>query len=130
MLVAEVGLRGTGGDDEAVIIQNLILATEVSGYGVVFQANVAHFALDHADVVLIRQDLADGWGDFTFGKDASCYLVQQWLEEVVVGAVYDGDCNIRVLKFLGGEKATEARSNDDDMVAVTLGAIWGLRHAE
>ena len=49
-----------------------------------------------------------------FGQAGGGHLVQQWLEEVVVGAVNDDDFDIGLGQGFGGFEATKATANDDD----------------
>ena len=55
--------------------------------------------------------------DLPFGEDARRHLVEQRLEEVVVGAVDDRDPDRLAAERPGGEEAAEAAADDHDVVA-------------
>ena len=108
MIVAEVGLSGACGDNEVVVLIAADNGTEFGGHDLLFDINVSHFAFDYVNVFLVFENLSCGWRNFTSGEQSSCYLVEKWLEKVVVGAVDDSDINIGVVEFLRGEQATKS----------------------
>ena len=71
-------------------------------------------------VGLLAQHVADRRGDLALGEDPGRDLVEQRLEEVVVGPVDDRDLDIGAAQRLGGEEAAEAAA--DDHHAVSPGA--------
>ena len=75
-----------------------------------------HLAQDHAQRRVVAQHVADGGGDLALGEDPGGHLVEQGLEEVVVGPVDQGDADRRPLEGPGGEEAAEAAADDDDVV--------------
>jgi hypothetical protein len=85
-------------------------------------------ALHHAGVLLLPENLTDRRGDLTGGHDARGHLVQQRLEQVVVGPVDDGDVDVGVRQVLGGEQSAETSADDDDVVASTGGTGRGGCH--
>ena len=71
---------------------------------------------DHAQGRVVPQHVADGGRDLTLREDAGGHLVEQRLEQVVVGPVDEGDPHGRALEGAGGEQAAEAAPDDDDVV--------------
>ncbi len=72
---------------------------------------------DHAQVLVRAQHVADGRGDLALREDARRHLVQQGLEEMVVGAIDERDANGLPLEGSHGEKATEPAPDDHDVMA-------------
>ena len=119
VVVTEVGLCRTGSEDQGVILDDGFLTTQVSGDVLAVDVDVADLTLDHADVLVIRHQLTDGRGNLTFRQDTGRDLVQQWLEQVVVGAVDDGDRDVLALELLCREQTAETAADNDNVVALT-----------
>lgn len=108
-VVAEIGVHGSGGDDQVVVGQFLLgslhdAAIEVETLDFFEQAN---------DVVLPAENGTDGRSDFGRGKSAGCDLVEQGLKGMVVFAVDDRDGKGATREGAGGIEAAEASSHDD-----------------
>src|SRR5699024_11747538 len=71
------------------------------------------------DVLVVRHKLADGRCDLTLRQDTGRDLVQQWLEQVVVGAVDDSDRDVLALELLCREQTAETAADNDNVVALT-----------
>ncbi len=78
--------------------------------------DVLHLAQNNAHGVVVAEDVARGRGDLTFRKDPGRHLIEEWLEEMVIGAVNQGDPHRYPPKGLGGEQATETGADDHHMV--------------
>ena len=74
------------------------------------EVDVLHLAQDHAQRRIVAEDVADGRCDLALREDPGGHLVEQGLEEVVVGPVDEGDPHRRPLEGPGGEEAAEAAS--------------------
>ena len=74
--------------------------------------------LGHADphVAVPAQHVADGRRDLALREDAGGHLVEERLEEMVVGAVDEGDPHLGVLEGAGGEEPAEPGADDDHVV--------------
>ena len=136
VVVAEVRLVGTGGHDEAVVLQ---VDLDVAGRGVdglVGHVDLAHVAEDAGGVLLVAEHDARRRRDLADGEDAGGDLVQQRLEQVVRGPGDEGDLDVVVAgELLRREEAAEARPDDDDTVLASGsgaggpgGGVRGLGH--
>jgi hypothetical protein len=63
---------------------------------------------------LAPENGADRTGDVRCGECGGSGLIEQWLEDMVVGAVDNEDVGIGAGKGAGGGEATEAGADDDD----------------
>ena len=63
---------------------------------------------------LAAQHAAQRRGDLALGEDAGRDLVEQRLEQVVVGAVDEGDLDRRASERLRRVEAAEASTDDED----------------
>src|SRR5699024_7147860 len=66
--------------------------------------------------------------DLTFRQDTGRDLVQQWLEQVVVGAINDGDRDVLALELLCREQTAKTAADDDDVMALTCWTKGGGGH--
>lgn len=64
--------------------------------------------------------MPDGGSDLAGRQKAGRYLVQEWLEQVVVAPVYH--CKVHALagQVTGGGEAPETTANDDDAVTASF----------
>ena len=122
VVVAEVGLPGAGGDDQAVVLGDRLLAQRAGGDGAGLDVDVVDVAEDRAHVLVAGEDVAGGRGDVALGEDARRHLVEQRLEEVVAGARDEGDLDVLAAQGLRGEEAAEAGTDDDDAVLARVSA--------
>ena len=106
---------GARRDDQAVVAE---LERRAVGHRRVRDALVEVEAADlgeqHAGVVLPAQHAAQRRGDLSLGQDAGGDLVEEWLEQVVVGAVDEGDLDGRPFQCLRRVEAAEASADDED----------------
>ena len=122
--VPEVGLARAGGDDQAVVGYP---AAATDG----FDRETARVEIDGDDlaehdrrVLLVAQDVADRRRDVALGEYARRELIQQRLEQVMVGPV--DDCDIEVggaPQLLRGEEPAEPASDDRHPVAANSPAF-------
>ena len=127
MIVAEVGLSGTGGHDQRVVGGAVGVAQQDRVDGLVLQVDVGDLAEQHLAILLVLQHHASGWRDLAFGDDAGRHLVQQRLEQVVGGLGDHLDVDVGTLQLLGRVEAAEAGSDDDDLVLFRWGGT-GVGH--
>ena len=106
-VVAEVGLRGSRCHDETVVGDRLRTLRRPGGDGLGPHVDVDDLPQAHLHVVLVPHDLSGRRGDGSLREDARRHLVQQRLEEVVVGLGDHHDVHVRALQRLGGEQAAE-----------------------
>ncbi len=82
----------------------------------VLDVDLAHLGQQDGQVAHPAQHVTDGRRDLPLREDPRGHLVQEGLEEVVVGPVDDGDPHRRPLQRACGEEAAEAAAHDDDVV--------------
>ena len=118
LVVAEVGLGHTGGDDEAVIGD--LEGPEVGGRGGMHHPPVEveprHLGELDPDVLVAPDDVPDRRRDLAWREHARGNLVQQRLEQVVVAPVDQRHVDGSVGEIPGCRQATEACADDDDAV--------------
>ena len=94
LVVAEVGGRGAAGHDEAVVADGQLLAELVDVDLRASRSMSLHLAEDHTHATgSCGSTSRIGRGDLALREDAGGHLVEQRLEEVVVGAVDDRDAH-------------------------------------
>jgi len=76
--------------------------------------DVHGFTEEDFDIFLVTEDGAEGGGDFSGRERAGGYLVEEWLEEVEVAFVEEGDVGVSAVEGLGGHEARETSSQDED----------------
>ena len=81
--------------------------------GRVDAGDLAHQHREVASGNLVTQDVADGAGNRRCGQASRGHLVEQGLEQVVVGAVDDDDFDIGMRQRLGRFQTTKTATNDD-----------------
>jgi hypothetical protein len=106
--VTEVGVTGSGGDDQ-VVIRNITVRGFDFSSGDIESGNLRH---ENFNILVGRENRANRRGDFPGGKPGSGDLIEKRLEGVVILAVYHGDLGVRAAQRLGGIEAAEACSND------------------
>ena len=78
------------------------------------EVEAADVGEQHARVGLAAQHAAQRRGDLALGEDAGGDLVEERLEQVVVGAVDEGDLDGRPSECLRRVEAAEASADDED----------------
>jgi hypothetical protein len=116
LIVPEVGLSSSGCDDQGVVGDLSAPADRFERHTACVQVHVDHVAEQHARIGVAAEDVPDRWGDVALGHDAGRHLVEQRLEEVMVGAVDHGYVDRSVPQGLRGGQAAEARADYDDPV--------------
>ena len=127
MVVAEVRLPGTRGDDQRVVRGDIGVTEQFRPDRFRCQVDVGDFAQQHLSILLPAQDHPGGRRNLTRGDDAGRHLVQQRLEQVVRGLGDDLDVDVGAFEGLGGSQPAEPRANDDDFVPVRRGGS-GVAH--
>ena len=117
VVVAEVGLLGAGGHDEAVVGRHRLHAHQVRRDRLRRQVDRVDLAPQHPDVLLLAQDQPGGRGDVAFGQDSRRHLIQQRLEQMGGRLRDQGDVDIRAFERFGRVQAAESASDDDDAMA-------------
>ena len=118
VVVAEVRLARTGGDEQRVVLDDGLAVQDPGGDRPGGEVDVGDVAEQNPGVVLPGQHLTGGRGDLALGEDACGHLVEQGLEQVVRGLGDQRDVDIGVLERLGAEQPTEPRADHDDAVAL------------
>ena len=111
------GAARARGDDQRVVAEPERLAVRAGGvHGARVEVEAADLGEQHAGVVLPAQDAAQRRRDLGLGEDARRHLVEQRLEQVVVGAVDQRDLDRRAAQRARGGQAAEAAADDQDAV--------------
>ena len=116
LVVAEVrGLRAHRHDEEIV------------GEGVradvdapTLEVDLLHLAHDHAHLLVLGHDAADGRGDLRWRQARHGHLVEQRLEQMVVRAVDQGDLDRRPVERLRRLEAPETTTDDHHPTALGI----------
>ena len=112
VVVAEVAVRGTGGDDEMVVGQRLVFVEQHAARG---HVEADDFGLQDRQVAaphLAAQRVADRCAHRRRAHAGGRDLVQQRLEQVVVGAVHERDFDIGLRQRAHRFEAAEAGADD------------------
>jgi hypothetical protein len=115
--MTEVGVRAPGRDHQAVVAQHQFLA--VRGQGVhdpAVQVQVLHVGQHHARVGLLPDHAAQRRGDEAIGQDPGGDLIQQRLEQMVVGPVHDRDVDLGSGQGTRSPDPAEPAADDDHPV--------------
>jgi hypothetical protein len=111
VVVAEVAVRGAGGEDE-VVVEHLRAALQANAPR--HRVDVQRLVHHHLRVAGAAEDAADGLRDVSRRKHSQRHLVQQRLKGMVVGAVDHGDVNGQLAQPLRRGDAGESSADDDD----------------
>ena len=121
LLVAEVGMPDTGGDDEDVVRHQLPSSSDATADGV----EVHGLAEQDLDVGLAAQERPQRLGDLRGRQRSGGDLVEQGREQVVVAAIDERDAHGRVAQAAHGIEAREAAADDDEPGQRSRGGGWG-----
>ena len=114
VVVAEPVVDSTGGDDEVIKRQPRAVVQHRAACG---DVDVHHLGLQDREAPaahLAAQHMANGRRDRRRGQPGRGHLVEQRLEEVMVGAVEQGHIDLRAGQGAHGFKAAETAADDDD----------------
>ena len=115
LVVAEVGLPDAGRDDEVVVRQHDPVAARPGGdHPAALDVHVLDLGEHAAHVAVPLEDVPQRCRDLTLGEDARRALVEQRLEQVVPGAVDEGDVDRRLPQRPGREQPGETAADDHD----------------
>ncbi len=117
LVVAEVGLLGAGGHDQAVVGRHRFHAHQVGLDRLRGEVDGPDIAPQHPDVLLAAQDQPGGRRDVALGQDSGGHLIEQRLENVRGRFRDHGDVDVGALERLGRGQSAEAASDDDDTMA-------------
>src|SRR4030095_6470991 len=120
LLVTEVAVRGAGGEDQGVVLDRHSLALRtVDEDQLPYLVDTNDLSHDHRRVLLPVQDLAKRCRDLRWRQGRNRNLVEQRLEEMVVGAIDQQDSNWRVAqRFRCSESSKSATDDDDERCAI------------
>ena len=95
-VMPEVGVRAAGCDHQAVVPQHQLPAVRGQGmHDPVVQVQALDVGQHHPHIGLLPEHTAQRRRDEAFGQDPRRDLIEQRLEQVVIGPVHDGDVDIR-----------------------------------
>jgi hypothetical protein len=110
LVVAEVGVRRAAGHQQEVIGQRCAVGQHDLARR---QVDARHFAQAHRHVALPAQDVAQRRGDVAGRQARGGHLVEQRLEQVVVGAVDQRDVERRLGQRARAPQAGKAAADHD-----------------
>ena len=117
MVLPEIGLAGAGRDDEAVVRRPVALAEQLRYHIAPGQVDLHDIAEQYLRVALVAKYPPGGRRDLALGQNAGGDLVEQWLEQVMLGASDHRYVDRRMLERLGRRDPTETRTNHDDAMS-------------
>ena len=109
LVVAEVGVRGAGGEHKVVVVELSAAGQRHLPRGDVDADDLIH---QHFGVALVAQDGADGLGDVGRRKHRERHLVEQRLKQMMIAPVDHGDIDRQVRQARGRVEAGEASTDD------------------
>ena len=118
LVVTEVGRHRTSGHDEAVVGEGGPGTAELGGRDRARRRiDGLHLAQDHPERRMVTQHIADGRGDLTLREDPRGHLVEQGLEQMMIGAIDQSDPDRYPAQRLGGKQSAEPAADDHHVVA-------------
>ena len=100
------------GDDQVVVGDLAAAIQHFDREMVSVEIDSDDLAEHHAGIPLVAQDFAERRRDVALGEDPRRELVEQRLEQVVVGPVDERDVDIRPAQSLGGRESAEPAADD------------------
>ena len=116
-VVPEVGVRASGRDHQGVIGQRQLPAVRSQGlHDPARQVQVLHLGQHDARVGLLPDHAAQGRRDDAIGQDPGGDLIEQRLEQVVIGPVHDRDVGIGAGQGARNPDPAEPPADDDHLM--------------
>ena len=84
LIVAEIGVRGAGGEDEIVVVEACAAGKR---YLPCRDVDADHLIHEHLSVALMAQNGADGLGNIGGREHSQRHLIKQRLKEIVIAPV-------------------------------------------
>ena len=112
--MAEVGGFRAGRDDQAVVVQAF---TPVEDHLAPLGVDIRYLGHQDVHVGAAPECRPDGSGAFARGNRTSRQLVEQGLEELVIGPVDQCHVDVGVPELPRGRQPAEAAADDDDAAA-------------
>jgi hypothetical protein len=120
LVVPEVRLPDARSDDQAVVGERHLPSARLHGGDVpCLEIESGHLGEFDRDVLLLLENVTRRGCYLPFGEDSRGHLIEERLEQMVVGATDQCDLNHlrRAPQRLGGKEPAEARTNDHDAMA-------------
>ena len=115
VVLAEVGVGGAGGHHQGVVGQvHRATVRTVRPHDLRVQIEVVHVGQQGLGVALLLDHAAQGRRDQAGRQDPGRHLVQQRLEQMMVGPVDDGHLDVCPVQRADGGQPTEPAPDDDD----------------
>ena len=112
VVMPEVGMRGTGGQHQVIVVMCLALGID---HPLARGFDHARFSHQNGDIALPTQDVAQ-WRGNVRSRQAGCgHLVEQRLEHVVILAIQQSDADRRTGQGTRCPQARETTTDDQDM---------------
>src|SRR4051812_43041314 len=102
-------MTGARGEDEIIVREIELTRLDLFGRNI----HGLHLGKDYLHVAAFAQDAANRSGDVGRRQRCSCDLVQQRLEEVMIGPVNDRHLDLFTGELLGGFESAEACPDDN-----------------
>ncbi len=115
IVFAEVGGLGPAGNDQAVVVEPL---APVEDKLAALRVETGRLAHQDGDVRVAPERCTDRRGALAGGETAARHLVEQRLEQMVVGAIHERHVHVCVAQLVRGCQPAEATADDDDAAAV------------
>ena len=114
VVMAEVALSGAGRQYQIIIRDAAFRAGCLVAHPYLAARGVyiRHFGQQHVGIALAPQDVADGRGDVGGREICSRHLIEQWLKDIMVVAVNDGDVSRGLAQLQRRLQPAEARADD------------------
>jgi hypothetical protein len=124
VVAAKVAVRRARGNDEVVIGQRAAVLQQHAVRGCI---NVARLAQQRGHIGLLAEQVADGRGNRRRRQAGRGHLVEQGLEQVVVGLVQQRHIHVSTPEHARGLQPAKAATDDDDLRARAVGLRCGKR---
>jgi hypothetical protein len=113
LVMAEIRLPYAGGNDEVVIgVVEAVPADSLGDDAAASGVEIDDLGHDAVDVLVLPEQIAQRGRDLALGQDSRSALIQQRLEDMVLGAIDDGHRDIAAPQGPGREQAGKAAAHD------------------